>query len=53
MTSVGGVIAPAQPEATRVPVTPLARRLAQQRGIDLSQIHVSGPRGRIRARDLA
>jgi pyruvate dehydrogenase E2 component (dihydrolipoamide acetyltransferase) len=52
MTSVGGVIAPAQPEATRVPVTPLARRLAQQRGIDLSQIHGSGPRGRIRARDL-
>jgi len=38
--------------AARVPVTPLARRLAAQRGIDLSQLAGSGPRGRIRARDL-
>ena len=36
----------------RVPVTPLARRLAQQRGLDLTQVRGSGPRGRIRARDL-
>jgi pyruvate dehydrogenase E2 component (dihydrolipoamide acetyltransferase) len=36
----------------RIPVTPLARRLAEQRGIDLAQVRGSGPRGRIRARDL-
>ena len=36
----------------RVPVTPLARRVAAQRGIDLAQVAGSGPRGRIRVRDL-
>ena len=40
------------PADTRVPVTPLARRLASQRGLDLTQVRGSGPRGRIRARDL-
>lgn len=44
--------AAAPTSAARVPVTPLARRLAAQRGIDLSQLAGSGPRGRIRARDL-
>lgn len=44
--------APAVSTDSRVPVTPLARRLAQQRGIDLTQLRGSGPRGRIRARDL-
>jgi pyruvate dehydrogenase E2 component (dihydrolipoamide acetyltransferase) len=34
-------------------VTPLARRLAGERGIDLSRISGSGPRGRIVARDVA
>jgi pyruvate dehydrogenase E2 component (dihydrolipoamide acetyltransferase) len=33
-------------------VTPLARRLAGERGIDLSRISGSGPRGRIVARDV-
>jgi pyruvate dehydrogenase E2 component (dihydrolipoamide acetyltransferase) len=33
-------------------VTPLARRLAGQAGIDLSRIAASGPRGRIVARDV-
>ncbi|MFT4191233.1 MAG: dihydrolipoamide acetyltransferase family protein [Comamonas sp.] len=42
---------PASAEA-RVPVTPLARRLAQQQGVDLSGVAGSGPRGRIRARDV-
>ncbi len=42
----------ASADASRVPVTPLARRLAQQRGIDLAGLRGSGPRGRIRARDL-
>jgi pyruvate dehydrogenase E2 component (dihydrolipoamide acetyltransferase) len=37
---------------SRVPVTPLARRIASQRNIDLSKIQGSGPRGRIRTRDL-
>ena len=36
----------------RVIATPLARRLAEQRGIELKEVHGSGPRGRIRARDL-
>src|SRR5215472_2818502 len=34
-------------------VTPLARRLAGEAGIDLSQLRGSGPRGRIIARDIA
>jgi pyruvate dehydrogenase E2 component (dihydrolipoamide acetyltransferase) len=36
----------------RISVTPLARRLAQQKDVDLAEIRGSGPRGRIRARDL-
>ncbi|MNK99323.1 Dihydrolipoyllysine-residue acetyltransferase component of pyruvate dehydrogenase complex [compost metagenome] len=36
----------------RVPVTPLARRLAAQQGVDLATVLGSGPRGRIRARDV-
>jgi pyruvate dehydrogenase E2 component (dihydrolipoamide acetyltransferase) len=35
-----------------VGVTPLARRLAGERGIDLSRIQGSGPHGRILARDV-
>jgi pyruvate dehydrogenase E2 component (dihydrolipoamide acetyltransferase) len=33
-------------------VTPLARRLAAENGIDLSRLHGSGPHGRIVARDI-
>lgn len=36
----------------RVIATPLARRLAQQRGVDLRSLRGSGPRGRIRADDV-
>ncbi|MFZ2858499.1 MULTISPECIES: dihydrolipoamide acetyltransferase family protein [Acidovorax] len=36
----------------RVPVTPLARRLAKQQGVDLGDVTGSGPRGRIRAKDV-
>jgi pyruvate dehydrogenase E2 component (dihydrolipoamide acetyltransferase) len=36
-----------------VTVTPLARRLASEAGIDLSRMRGSGPHGRIVARDLA
>jgi pyruvate dehydrogenase E2 component (dihydrolipoamide acetyltransferase) len=35
-----------------ITVTPLARRLAAERGIDLSRLHGSGPRGRIVAGDI-
>ena len=36
-----------------VTITPLARRLAAERGIDLDAVRGSGPHGRIFARDLA
>lgn len=36
----------------RIPATPLARRIAKQRGIDLARVSGSGPHGRIRMRDL-
>ena len=35
-----------------VQITPLARRMAQERGIDLSQVRGSGPGGRIVAEDV-
>lgn len=44
--------APAAPAGSRVPVTPLARRLAAQQGVDLATVSGSGPRGRIRAKDV-
>ncbi len=39
-------------QQSRIVVTPLARRIARERGIDLARVIGSGPRGRIRARDL-
>lgn len=36
----------------RIPSTPLARRVARERGIDLTRVSGSGPGGRIRLRDL-
>jgi pyruvate dehydrogenase E2 component (dihydrolipoamide acetyltransferase) len=36
----------------RTPSTPLARRVARERGIDLARVNGSGPGGRIRLRDL-
>jgi pyruvate dehydrogenase E2 component (dihydrolipoyllysine-residue acetyltransferase) len=38
--------------AASVQVTPVARRMAQQHGINLSQMHGSGPRGRILVEDV-
>ena len=38
--------------AARIPVTPLARRMARERGIALAGVKGSGPRGRVRARDI-
>jgi pyruvate dehydrogenase E2 component (dihydrolipoamide acetyltransferase) len=41
-----------QAGASRLIATPLARRLARQRGIDLASVAGTGPRGRIKARDV-
>ncbi|MCM2346992.1 MAG: 2-oxo acid dehydrogenase subunit E2 [Acidovorax soli] len=45
-------VAATVPSGQRIPVTPLARRLAAQQGVDLGDLTGSGPRGRIRARDV-
>jgi pyruvate dehydrogenase E2 component (dihydrolipoamide acetyltransferase) len=44
-----------QPSSTgdRLKISPLARRLAKQQGLDLSSIEGTGPGGRIVSRDLA
>jgi pyruvate dehydrogenase E2 component (dihydrolipoamide acetyltransferase) len=44
--------APAPPPTGRVKASPLARRLAAERGVDLGAIRGSGPEGRIVVRDL-
>ncbi len=44
--------APPPPAAVAVQVTPVARRLAQQHGIDLGQVRGTGPRGRILIEDV-
>jgi pyruvate dehydrogenase E2 component (dihydrolipoamide acetyltransferase) len=44
--------APPAPAGVSVQVTPVARRLAQQHRIDLSQVHGTGPRGRILVEDV-
>ena len=41
-----------QPDPARVQVVPAARRLAQQHGIDVSQVPGSGPRGRVLIEDV-
>jgi len=43
---------PATVETGRRRASPLARRLASERGVDLSRVHGSGPGGRIVRRDL-
>jgi pyruvate dehydrogenase E2 component (dihydrolipoamide acetyltransferase) len=40
------------PPSERIKASPLARRIAAERGIDLSAIQGSGPEGRVIARDL-
>ena len=51
--ALGGASAPAAaPTGNRVFASPLAKRLAQQGGLDLSQISGSGPRGRIVKADV-
>jgi pyruvate dehydrogenase E2 component (dihydrolipoamide acetyltransferase) len=43
---------PAPDGATRVKASPLARRIAADRGLDLARVRGSGPEGRIVVRDL-
>ncbi len=45
-------VAPARASGERVFASPLARRIAEQKGLDLSQVQGSGPRGRIIKRDV-
>ncbi|QHE83890.1 dihydrolipoamide acetyltransferase family protein [Hydrogenophaga sp. BPS33] len=40
------------PPSARIIASPLARRVAAQRGVDLAGVRGSGPRGRIRAADV-
>lgn len=59
--AVPAEVAPAEPaprsaaapaSSARVVATPLARRLARERGVELRQVTGSGPRGRIKAADV-
>jgi pyruvate dehydrogenase E2 component (dihydrolipoamide acetyltransferase) len=43
---------PPQPAAGRTRASPLARRMAAERGLDLTSLTGSGPEGRVVARDL-
>jgi len=45
-------VAPPAPTAVAVQVTPAARHLARQHGIDLSTVQGTGPRGRILTEDV-
>ncbi len=47
-----GVSAPVRAEGARIFASPLARRVAGQKGLDLTAIAGSGPRGRIILRDV-
>ncbi|WP_327160162.1 2-oxo acid dehydrogenase subunit E2 [Streptomyces zaomyceticus] len=47
-----GTTAESQPTADRPPSTPLVRRLAQDRHVDLAAVHGSGPGGRITRADV-
>jgi pyruvate dehydrogenase E2 component (dihydrolipoamide acetyltransferase) len=51
-----GIEAPGEPEQRvnggRVKASPLARRIAKERGIDLAQLRGTGPEGRIVAEDV-
>jgi pyruvate dehydrogenase E2 component (dihydrolipoamide acetyltransferase) len=44
--------APAHQNGERVKASPLARRLAEEKGLDLAQLHGSGPGGRIVKHDV-
>ncbi len=44
--------APAAPPSARIKASPLARKIAQEQGLDLRAVQGSGPEGRIVLRDL-
>ena len=44
--------APAQADASRVKASPLARKMADENGLDLTQVVGSGPDGRVVKRDI-
>jgi pyruvate dehydrogenase E2 component (dihydrolipoamide acetyltransferase) len=44
--------APAAPRDGRVKASPLARRIAREKGVDLAQVQGTGPEGRIIAEDV-
>jgi pyruvate dehydrogenase E2 component (dihydrolipoamide acetyltransferase) len=48
----GGEAASRSKEGDRIKVSPLARRMAKNEGLDLSQLNGSGPKGRIVKRDI-
>lgn len=50
--SASGAVPASQPESAQVRVSPRARKLAADRGIDLSGIKGSGPGGRIVEKDI-
>lgn len=52
LDTAGASTATLPPPATRVLATPIARRLAQQHGIDLSRVEGTGPGGRIVEADI-
>ncbi|MHB1159468.1 MAG: 2-oxoglutarate dehydrogenase complex dihydrolipoyllysine-residue succinyltransferase [Chloroflexota bacterium] len=43
---------PAPPEAEKAPVSPVAQRLAEELGVDLSRVRGTGPGGRIMKEDV-
>jgi len=45
-------VAPQRAEGERVKASPLARRIARERGVDLAQIAGTGPEGRVIAEDV-
>jgi len=51
LATIGGDTA-TSPAPTRVPASPLARKLAEMHGVDLARITGSGPHGRRRKRDV-
>jgi pyruvate dehydrogenase E2 component (dihydrolipoamide acetyltransferase) len=48
----GGGDAPAAPSGDRIIASPLARRIAEMKGVDLASVTGSGPRGRIVRADV-
>lgn len=50
--SVAAPPAPAEPEAAAERATPVAKRLAQEKGVDLGEVAGAGPGGRVTKRDV-